>query len=608
LKLDFTRFLIIGGLGFIIDTGTTLGLISLGSSAFIARLPAILFAMIFTWLANRRFTFRLSTKATWRESIRYFTVAISMAGFNYLLFSMLIMLSLPAFIAITFATASQIVLSFYGYKKLAFRQYNERETIQKLNPLPIPVTQKTVRTALWIVALVFFFTNFAFKYPGELNPDSSRQYAQALSGQYTDWHPPIMAWVWSLLLHIKDGPLAMLTLHLGLHWLGFALIADGLLRLGRPRLAWVALLSGAFPVFLFYNGMIHKDTGMASAMLAAFGLGFRYRIIGQSVPLLVLLLAALLLAYGTLVRTNAIFAFGPLFIYLFAGRVRLAGIKQLALLSILLAGLALPLSNYINHDLLGAKRDGSIQSLLLFDLNGIAYHSGDLSVLPPEFAFSMEDLQHCYTPYWWDTISPWGSCSFAWERLGPENSSARKDLGNRWLTEVVRHPLDYAIHRLKVLNSMLYFLVPAKHCRYELDCGPKDSQTHAVLPTTDMDIRIDYIKKGPLTLPINWLVFGLVLLLLTNRIKSLETLSAARTLLLSGVSILSFMILVGVATDIRYSYWTIMSIMLAAVISFGEIRNYFQRSDPIFVGGAALLLLTVLAGLLARFYNFTALI
>ena len=276
--MTFIRFLIVGGLGFVIDTGITLALIYLGLSAFIARLPAILSAMAFTWLENRRITFRLGTKPTGEEVIRYFTVAISMACFNYLLFSVLIMLGFPAFLAITFATAIQTVLSFYGYKRLAFRQYNERVTIQEPNLLP-PVPHKTLRTALWIVALVLFITNFAFKYPGELTNDSIHQYAEALSGQYTDWHPPIMAWVWSLLLHIIAGPLAILTLHLGLHWFGFALIADALLCLGKPRSAWLALLSGAFPVFLFYNGQIIKDVGMASAMLVAFGLGFRYRIV-----------------------------------------------------------------------------------------------------------------------------------------------------------------------------------------------------------------------------------------------------------------------------------------------------------------------------------------
>ncbi|MGZ8222348.1 MAG: GtrA family protein [Methylobacter sp.] len=606
--MAFTRFLIVGGLGFVIDSGMTLVLIHLGLSAFIARLPAIFSAMAFTWLANRRITFCLDTEATREEAIRYFSVAITMAGFNYFLFFVLVKLSLPAFLAITFATAIQTVLSYYGYKLFAFRQHQGRAAIQGVSSSPA-VSIKTLRTALWIVALVLFIVNFVFKYPGEFNNDSSNQYAQALSGQYGDWHPPIMAWLWSWLLHIVDGPSTILALHLVLHWFGFALIADALLCLGQPRTAWLALLSGAFPVFLFYNGLITKDVGMASAMLVAFGLGFRYRIIGQPVPLPVLLLAALLLAYGTLVRTNAIFAFGPLFIYLFADRARLISIKQLALVSIVLAGLALPLSNYINHDLLSAKRDDSIQSLFLFDLNGIAYHSGDLNVLPPEFAFSKDDLQHCYTPYWWDTLSPWGGCGFAWERLGPENSLARKNLGYRWLTEIVKHPLSYTVHRLKVLNSMLYFLVPAKHCRYALDCGPKDPITHNRRPTTtDQEIRLDYIKKSPLVWPINWMVFGLVLLGYTNRIKSPETLSATRALLLSGISVLSFMILVGVATDMRYAYWSIMSILLAALISFGELRPYLQRSDPVVISGGALLVLTGLAGLLSRLFNFTALV
>lgn len=170
--MAFIRFLIVGGLGFVIDSGITLTLIYFGLSAFIARLPAILSAMAFTWLANRRITFRLGTKPTGKEVMRYFTVAISMACFNYLLFSLLIMLDLPAFLAITFATATQTVLSFYGYKKLVFRKHNEEAMIQEPNPLP-PAPYKTLRTALWIVALVLFITNFAFKYLGEFTTDSS---------------------------------------------------------------------------------------------------------------------------------------------------------------------------------------------------------------------------------------------------------------------------------------------------------------------------------------------------------------------------------------------------------------------------------------------------
>jgi putative flippase GtrA len=600
--MDLIRFLIIGGLAFIIDAGITLGLISLGLSAFIARLPALMFAMVFTWLANRRFTFCLDTKATLGEFIRYFAVAISMACFNYLLYSTLIMLNLPAFIALTIATGVQTMLSFYGYKKLAFRQYNKQSIIQAHR-----IPQKAFRVALWLAALVLFTANFVFKYPGELNPDSNWQYTQALSGQYTDWHPPIMAWVWSLLLPIKEGTASMLTLHLGLHWLGFALIADSFLGLGKYRSAWLVLLSGAFPVFLFYNGMVIKDISMASSMLVAFGLGFRYRITGRPVPLWILLLAAFLLAYGTLVRTNAIFAFGPLYIYLFTDHARLASIKTLVVLSMLLAGLALPLSKYINNNLLGAKSDNAIQALFLFDLNGIAYHSGDISVLPPEFAFSREDLQSCYTSYWWDTLSSWGNCRFAWERLGPENSWARKNLWRRWLTQVAAHPLEYLAHRLKVFNSIVYFLVPAKHCRYAIGCD-QDPITHQKPPTTDGEIRMDYIKKNPLALPVNWLALGLILLSYTHRIKSPETLAATRALLLSGVTILLFMVLVGVGTDIRYSYWSIMAIMMATIISFEELKIHFKLSDPRIVGGCALLLLTILAGLLSRFFNFTAFI
>ncbi|HSY46467.1 MAG TPA: hypothetical protein VK800_10485 [Steroidobacteraceae bacterium] len=466
------------------------------------------------------------------------------------------------------------------------------------------------RRLLIPVAFILFSANLAFQYPGSWMPDSIITYNEAVSGHYSDWQPPIMAWLWSLVRRLVDGTPGMLVLQLGFHWLGFALIADGLMRAGKHRSAWLVLFSGAFPVFLFYNGIVLKDVGMASALVTAFGLAFRYRIVGQPISRPALCVAALLLAYGTLVRINAIFAFGPLLIYMLPGRARLMGIKVLFILTGVLAGLALSLSSFINHDLLGARSSGAIQSLQLFDLNGIAYHTSDPTVLPAQMAFSAADLTQCYTPYWWDTLSPWGTCGFAWRRLGPDDSPARNALGHRWLVQIAAHPVAYLQHRLKVFNSILYFLVPAKHCRYAPGCGfvyAKDG-TRSFPPVTQRDIRVDYLKKNFITWPVTWLVVGLMFLWLSTQIPHQETAAAARALLLSGLSYLAFMLPIGVATDIRYAYWTIMAVLLAVLICLDEARKVFSWRDKRCVAGVALLLLTIVAGLLARVANFTALV
>ena len=79
----FIRFLLVGGIGFFIDVGTTYLLIQLGISAWSSRIPAILLAMLFTWLANRIFTYKVNRPSSTNEAFRYALVAIFMAFFNY---------------------------------------------------------------------------------------------------------------------------------------------------------------------------------------------------------------------------------------------------------------------------------------------------------------------------------------------------------------------------------------------------------------------------------------------------------------------------------------------------------------------------------------------
>ncbi len=116
----FLKFLVVGGLGFVVDAGITMGLIRLGISPLVARPPAILAAMVFTWLANRQVTFAVRHRKTLGEVIRYSGVAIVAALLNYVIYSGLISLTVTPFVAIVIATALVAVFSFFGYKRFAF--------------------------------------------------------------------------------------------------------------------------------------------------------------------------------------------------------------------------------------------------------------------------------------------------------------------------------------------------------------------------------------------------------------------------------------------------------------------------------------------------------
>ena len=456
------------------------------------------------------------------------------------------------------------------------------------------------KRSFWIAvtALLLFAINVALHWPGEMTPDSTGQYREAISGHFTDMHPPIMAYTWSLLRHIADGPQPMLAFHLIFHWLGFSMLADGLSRTGRTKAGWLMLATGAFPLFFYYNGSMLKDVGLVSTSIAGFGLIFWYRIQKRSPPPAIVIAALVLIAYGALVRHNAVFAFAPLLLYAVVDPARI-GARRLIILVCVLSIVAIPVSSIINRDLFRAAPSGAIRQLQFFDVVGIAHHSGDLSVLSSAH-LSTSDLERCYTPYGWDSLSPWGHCKFILDRLDASTSAARPALTRMWLDAMISHPAAYAQHRLKVFNSMLYFFVPAKHCRLAPDCGVPGPPSGVRLQVSPQDIRLDYIKKNILVWPASWMVLGVCMVALLGLSSASAPLSAYRTLLVSGLGYSLAYLIVGIGTDIRYHYWSIVAILTAFIVAFPLLVSRVRTMDRTVMVCFVLLTLTIGAGLFAR--------
>ena len=72
-------------------------------------------------------------------------------------------------------------------------------------------------------------------WPGLVTWDSIRQYDQALSGDFDDWHPPVMEWIWRQFLPLAHSPAPMLILQLLLYATGFKLLILTALRAQRSR-------------------------------------------------------------------------------------------------------------------------------------------------------------------------------------------------------------------------------------------------------------------------------------------------------------------------------------------------------------------------------------
>jgi hypothetical protein len=431
-----------------------------------------------------------------------------------------------------------------------------------------------------LVAMALCATQLTLIFPGELISDSRDQLHQAISHQYLDWHPPIMAFVWSWLLRINGNPGLLLVLHQCLHWLGFGLIADGFFRARMPGRAWLVLAAGAFPVFLFYDKEIVKDVGMGSGLVAGFGMIFWFLVQRKSIPWWTLLLSGICIFYGALIRTNAIFAIGPVLL-LYVARGRQFGLIKIVGCSMLTAVEALPLSNWINHDVIGAKPQDPLRSLQIYDLMGIAVHSGDIGVLG-ERAPPMNKIVDCYTSYWWDPYSPWGICqdvSHDLEYISDDLYAVTPYLAERsalWRRAILEHPVAYMAHRLSHFNSSIYFFVPSVSYRYSK--APEVRSGLRII--TQSEIYFDYLKKNFLFWPVFWLALGVCALpFLKPSATAPPVIACARALITSGLLYSAAYLFIGVATETRYYYWSIMAIMLGIILASSEIRQQ-MRAHP----------------------------
>jgi putative flippase GtrA len=115
------RFLLVGGTGFVIDATVTYLLTRLWGMPLVARVPGIGTAMIFTWLANRYFTYRVNTRKTKAEAFRYATTVWLMSLVNWSVYAVLIRVGIPSILAVVCSTGGLAIVSFHAYRHWVFR-------------------------------------------------------------------------------------------------------------------------------------------------------------------------------------------------------------------------------------------------------------------------------------------------------------------------------------------------------------------------------------------------------------------------------------------------------------------------------------------------------
>ncbi len=119
----FTRFLLVGGVGFLADAGLLLLLLAVTPLGPLpARLISAGCALLLTWTLNRHFAFSPSARGLAQEGARYGGVGITTSLVNLAIYTALLaaLPAIPPLLALVVGSGIATLLSFAGYSRLVF--------------------------------------------------------------------------------------------------------------------------------------------------------------------------------------------------------------------------------------------------------------------------------------------------------------------------------------------------------------------------------------------------------------------------------------------------------------------------------------------------------
>jgi hypothetical protein len=165
-------------------------------------------------------------------------------------------------------------------------------------------TPRRILLAGWVLFVIY-------AYPGFLSPDPVMQLGDARRGVWSDWHPPIMGWLWLGIEHVVTGTFGMLVAQSVALLLGLYGVARTILSPRRAACVAVAIL--LFPSVLTAMAVIWKDSQMAGYLMAGTACLL-------SAKRWVRIAGLALLGLATGVRYNGLAAVLPLVVLLFEWR------------------------------------------------------------------------------------------------------------------------------------------------------------------------------------------------------------------------------------------------------------------------------------------------
>lgn len=394
-------------------------------------------------------------------------------------------------------------------------------------------------------------------WPGIRSADAGYVYDASKTGRLGDWQSPVMSVIWAWIDPVAPGAGSMLLLNATLYWGAFALIASATARWSPRSALLLPVLALSPPAFVFV-GVIWRDMLFAVLWLTAAAAALTAAAPRRPRAIVLQATALVLVAVGVLLRPNAVAAAPLLAAYaLWPGRFvwrRTALLLVPAMLGFVL------LVPAVYYQLLDAKRQHPLHSLLVFDLGGITHYSKQNQfpvAWTPEQARLLAD--GCYRPAPWDLYWHLEPCRFVMQRLEAEGIFGNPALRRAWVAAVAAQPLAYLRHRA----AHFWQLLAGTNATLPLeDLTPEQRRAYAADPWFAALLAAhDALYLTPLFRTGTWALLALLLGAAAWPIRQAP--AGAFALALGGSALVYVMTYaaVGVAADFRYGYWAVLAVL-----------------------------------------------
>lgn len=311
----------------------------------------------------------------------------------------------------------------------------------------------------WGGTLLFCLISILLYYPGSMGNDSLSQWYQ-VNGVFaiSDWHPPIMVHLWSVLNKLVEGPASLLILQHVLYWIGLALLIDTMVQVRAKTVKILALaIIGFFPVVWFSMASVWKDALMISTLIFAVGLytvlrnqSFHNQLLKASLALIIW--TTLILACG--LRHNALLAVLPLvFMMTYDYFPRYGWLKKWTLGASLFLSIFL-MSRASNR--LGVEKHYPylVNQLVFWNLAGLSIDTDEMLI--PAEAFLEQDSAnlHVIQRYYNDASN--NNLIFSSGIINPNiwgDEAAGSEFFGTGLTIIGNYPIEYLKMRCRFLKE-----------------------------------------------------------------------------------------------------------------------------------------------------------